>query len=100
HLVDALNAKGPQAIALWHAIARETRFHDVLKPIGEAMVQRASDKELSRETRQSLAFSLIIECLHALNEDREPAIPSHRVQQMLRSVDDEVRVQAANAVQR
>lgn len=39
HLVEVLNANDPQAIALWHAIARETRFHDVLKPIGEAMVR-------------------------------------------------------------
>src|SRR5690606_32121863 len=67
--------------------------------IGEAMAQRAADQKLGRETRQSLAFSLVVECLHALNEGREPAVPYHRVQQMLRSVDDEVRVHAANAVQ-
>lgn len=100
NLVEALNANDQQAIALWHAIARETRFYAVLKPIGEAMAQRASDPALSRETRQSLTFSLVVESLHALNEARAPAIPQHRVQQMLRSVDDEVRVHAAYAVQR
>lgn len=100
HLVEPLNANDPQGLALWHAIAWETQFYKVLKPIGEAMAQRASDVKLSRETRQSLAFSLVVECLHALNEMRDPAVPYHRVLQMLRSVEDEIRVHAAYAVQR
>lgn len=100
NLLAMLNADDPQATALWRAIARETRFHDVLKPIGEAMAFRAADNRLSRDTRQGLTFSLVIECLHALNEKRDPAVPDHKIMQMLRSVDDEVRVHAAHAVQR
>lgn len=100
HLVAPLHADDAQARALWHAIALETRFREVLKSIGEAMAQRASDPRLSRETRQSLAFSLVIDYLHALNDGRSPAVPRHRAQQMLRSVDDETRVHAADAVQR
>jgi hypothetical protein len=40
----------------------------------------------------------VIESLHAFREDREPAVPNSRVQQMLRSLDDEVRAHAAGAV--
>lgn len=49
--------------------------------------------------RGRLVFSLIVEALHALRENREPAVPNARVQQMLRTLDDEVRATAANAVQ-
>ena len=45
-------------------------------------------------------FSLIIECLHAFREQREPAVPYARIQQMIRSLDDEVRAYGAEAVQR
>ena len=55
---------------------------------------------LGRETRRSLVFSLVIECLHAFHEQREPAVPYARIQQMIRSLDDEVRAYGAEAVQR
>ena len=99
-LIEPLLADTPQAITLWRAVARNTRFHEVLAIIGEAMATRAVDVRLGRETRRSLAFSIVIEALHALNSDRPPAVPISKVQQMIRLLDNEVRPHAANAVQR
>lgn len=99
-LIEPLLADTPRAIVLWRAVARRTRFHQVLGILGEAMANRAVDVRLGRETRRSLAFSVVIEVLHALKSDRVPAVPISKVQQMIRSLDDEVRSHAANAVQR
>ena len=100
HLITPLIADDSGAIALWRAIARQTHFCNVLKIIGAPMSGRATDRRLDRETRSSLVFSLIIECLHAFRESREPAVPYSRIQQMIRSLDDEVRAYGAEAVQR
>jgi len=64
------------------------------------MTERAVKHELGRETRQSLVFSLVVDCLWALQEGRDPAVPYPRVQQMIRTLDDEVRAYAANTIQR
>jgi hypothetical protein len=87
------------SLALWRAIARRTRFTETLAIIGDAMAQRACDNGLGRETRGHLAFSVVIESLHAFNEDRTPAIPNGRITQMLRTLEDEMRATAADAVQ-
>lgn len=99
-LITPLTADHAEAIALWRAIARRTHFSDVLKIIGGPMAERAIDRRLGRETRRSLVFSLIVECLHAFREQREPAVPYARIQQMIRSLDDEARAYGAEAVQR
>ncbi len=99
-LITPLMTDNAEALALWRAIARQTRFTDVLEIIGDAMAERAVDLRLGRETRRSLAFSLVIECLHAFREERSPAVPYARIQQMIRSLDDEVRAHAAEAIQR
>lgn len=57
------------------------------------------DRRLGRETRSSLAFSLVVEALHAYREKRDPILPNSRIQQMLRSYDDEVRAHAAGAIE-
>jgi len=93
-----LNDDG-SALALWRAIARRTQFTAVLEIIGGAMTERAVDTRLGRETRGRLVFSLVVEALHALRGGRAPAVPYGRIQQMLRTLDDEVRATAANAVQ-
>jgi len=100
HLVTPLIADTSETMALWRAIARRTRFSDVLMIIGNSMVERATDQRLGRETRCSLVFSLVIECLHAFREQRKPAVPFVSIQQMIRSLDDEVRAYGAQAVQR
>jgi len=100
HLVGPLMADNPEAMVLWRAVARQTRFSGVLTIIGGPMAERATDQRLSRETRSSFVFSLVIECLHAFREQREPAVPCTRIQQMIRSLDDEVRAYGAAAIQR
>jgi hypothetical protein len=100
NLVVPLMAESAEALPLWRAIARQTQFHKVLRIIGGQMAERAVRRELGRETRQSLVFSLVVECLWALHEQREPAVPFPRIQQMIRSLDDEVRAYAADAVHR
>ncbi len=99
HLITPLTSDNSEAIALWRAIARQTHFSNVLKIIGDPMAERASERRLGRKTRRSLVFSLVIECLHAFREQREPAVPYARIQQMIRSLDDEVRAYGAEAIQ-
>jgi hypothetical protein len=99
HLIGALLEDSGDALGLWRALARRTQFVDVLTVIGTAMIARVGDLRLGRETRRSLVFSLAVECLHALNEGRAPTVASARIQQMIRGLDDEMRAQAAGAVQ-
>ena len=100
HLIAALLDDGADAVSLWRALARQTQFVEVLKLVGDAVVSRASDSRLGRETRRSLVFSVVIECLHALFQGREPAVAYASAQQMLRGVDDELRSHAASGLYR
>ena len=100
HLIRPLRVDDAGALALWRAVGRRTQFTDVLKIIGNDMADRTTDSQLGRETRRSLTFSLVIESLHALREGREPAVKQGRVQQMIRSLDDEVRAECAEAITR
>jgi hypothetical protein len=100
HLIAPLRNDNGEALALWRAIARRTHFTKVLQIIGSAMVDRATDLRLGRETRRRLVFSLVVESLHAFRESRDPAVHNSRLQQMLRSIDDEVRASAANDIQK
>ncbi|MEP9386928.1 hypothetical protein [Mesorhizobium sp. KR9-304] len=99
-LVTPLLKDDSEALALWRAIARRTLFTDVLTIIGEALVERATDRRLGRKARQRLVFSLVVESLHAFRENRDPAVANPRIQQMLRTLDDEVRAHAAGSVQK
>ena len=100
YLITPLIEDSTDALALWQAIARQTHFQNVLGIIGNPMTDRAVDNRLDRKTRISLVFSLIVECLHAYHESRDPAVPYARIQQMIRLLDDEVRASGARAIQR
>ncbi len=100
HLMSPLTEPGSENPALWRAVALARQSKETLAIIGEAMADRAADASLGRDTRQALVFSLVVESMHALNEDRNPAVSFDRVQQMLRAVDDEVRAHAAGVVGR
>jgi hypothetical protein len=100
NLISPLMSDTPDAITLWRAIARRIQSSEVLKIIGSAMAERAMDNRLGRETRRSLVFSLVIECLRAFRYQREPAVPYVRIQQVIRSLDDEVRAYGAEAIYR
>lgn len=99
HLIAPLLKHDGSELPLWRAVARRTHFTKVLESIGAVMAERANDRRLGRETRRRLVFSLVIESLHAFREGRQPAVPNQRIQQMLRTLDDEVRASAANAIQ-
>jgi hypothetical protein len=100
NLVAPLTANDAQSLALWRAIARRTQFTKVLEVVGHHFADRATDRRLGRETRGSLLSSLVLESLHAFRERRDPVIANAKVQQTLRTVDDEVRASAAQTVQR
>ncbi|VVM47497.1 hypothetical protein [Pseudomonas fluorescens] len=99
NLISPLLINDDTSVPLWRAVARRTRYSDVLKIIGNEIVVRANDRRLGREARQSLVFSLVIESLHSFREEREPAVSNPKILQMLRNLDDEIRATAANAVQ-
>ena len=101
HLIAPLFADDEASLDLWDAIARWPNYSlDVLKLIGDEMAKRATDKRIRRATRRRLVFSLVVESLHAFHDHREPAVPNPRIQQMLRSLDDEHRATAAGAIKR
>jgi hypothetical protein len=100
NLVKPLVANDAQSLSLWRAIARRTQFSEVLGVIGDQFADRALDRRLGRETRGSLLSSLVLESLHAFREKRPPVITNAKVQQTLRAVDDEVRANAAQTVER
>jgi len=99
-LIAPLSKNDAEARLHWRAVALRTQFRPVLEIIGGEMAERATDRRFSREIRRSLAFSIVIECLHALLQDRKPAVPESRIQQMIRFLDDEVRAYVANAIHR
>ncbi|MGY4506394.1 hypothetical protein ACVWYH_010376 [Bradyrhizobium sp. GM24.11] len=99
NLVAPLLSEEVSSLTLWRAVARATRFKDVLEVIGDAMAQRATDRRLGRQIRGRLAFSVVVEALHAFREQRPPVLPNARISQMIRNLDDEVRATAANSVQ-
>ena len=96
HLVAPLNENNIESLVLWDAVARRTHFTDVLEIIGKAMPDRVVDSRVRRETRGKLAFSLVVESLHAFREGRDPVVSNSTIQQMLRSADDEVRAEVAD----
>lgn len=59
--------------------------------IGDEFLQRVFDDRLGRSSRKSLIFSLILESLNSLYEQRQPVIANDRIQQMIRNLDDESR---------
>lgn len=100
HLIPPLLNDSDDARILWRAVARQRLSFEVLNVIGEAMASRANDPSLGRETRNSFVFRIVIDCLYAFKDQRPPALSHPQVQQMIRSLDDEVRAHAADAVTR
>ena len=99
NLIDPLLRDDASSLILWRAAARDRLYTDTLTIIGDGMASRAVDGRLGRETRTSLVFSLVVETLHALRECREAVVSNLRIQQMLRSIDDGVRAEAADTIQ-
>lgn len=85
---------------LWNAVARRYHFKHVLAVIGNQMTNRAVDPRLSRNVRSTLARSVVLEALHALNENRSPVVSVAATSQMVRSLENEVRARVAGVLQR
>ena len=100
HLIAPLNGDNAESFVLWDAVARRTHFTDVLEIIGDAMCNRVADSRVSRETRQELVISLVVESLRAFRARRDPVVSISKIQQTLRSADDEVRAEAAGIPKR
>lgn len=100
YLIAPLIADNREARILWRAIAQSPHSPEVLKIIGIPMAERATDQRLPRETQGSLVSRIVAECLTAFREEREPAVPKDRIQQMIRALDDEVRAYGAETLKR
>lgn len=100
NLISPLLADSAEARILWRAVARQHLSSEVMAILGKEMSKRAVDSRLGRDTQRSLVFRVTIEYLHALKDQRDPLIVPADIQQMIRSLDDEVRAYAAESVQR
>ena len=98
HLVSALRADDEGGLTLWRAVGYRLRSRQVLGTMGGDMVKRATDARLGRESRSSLARNVVVETLNAFRDGRTPAIPGERVQQMIRSLEGEVRASCARVL--
>ena len=99
-LLAPLQADNQEALILWQAVAIRTLWTASLAQIGDDVLKRVNDIRLPRETRRSLLFSLTVESMHAFRENRQPAVPNVRLQQLLRIVEESLRSSAANSVQK
>ena len=100
NLIAPLFSDEAGRLALWRAVAKADLRQTALSTIGEEVAREAANPDLGHRTRTSLVFSLVVESLFALLDDREPAVDAARVQQVLRLVDDEIRGEAADAIVR
>lgn len=100
HLVTPLTEQGRHALSLWTSVARFTRSRPVIAALGSEIANRATDNRLDRDTRESLAFTLVIDWLWARVTRKPPSLQSSRITQMLRTIDDEVRSRTAGILER
>jgi hypothetical protein len=100
HLILPLKQDDMPSLVLWRAVAKRTQFTDVLELIGSEVCRRATDTRHGEKTRRQFVFNLIIESLHALRENRKPAVGKENVQQMIRTIDPDIRAYAAYAIHR
>ena len=100
HLVTPLRSGGPDQLALWRAASRRPLRTGTLKVIGHDVAMQARNPELGSRVREGLVVSLAAELLNASREGRTPAVSEAEVQQVLRTVDDDIRTRAAQTLVR
>ena len=98
NLIGPLRSGKPGNLALWRAASRRRIGTKTLKIIGPDVAAQANNPELGMDARTNLVFSLVVESLAAFYEKRPSALPDADLQQVLRSADDEVRIQAAETI--
>lgn len=89
-----------ESLILWRAMASRWRFDAVVQLIGDQMVLRVVEPRLGRRIRGTLAESVVLEALHAMNEGRSAHVSSTAVTQMLRAADEGVRATVAGMLSR
>ncbi len=98
-LVAPLLDDSNEALILWRAVARQEFITSALMELlGKPMVQRATDLRLDRETRQYLVFKIVVTCLHYFKDKTTLLIPLASIQQLIRCLEDEMRLEAAKTV--
>ncbi len=95
NLITILSSSEEKPPAFWQALAQNNHFREVLQHIGKVIAEKVLDLTLSRNTRGALLSSLVLESLHSYNDKRIPEVPNITIQQVLRQVDDEIRVKGA-----
>lgn len=100
YLIKPLDSDSTASLALWRSIASTIQSKATLEIIGPQLLQRVTDSRLARESRKMLLASVVVEAIYSYLEKREPAVPYFSVQQAIRSVEDEVRADAASVLQR
>ena len=100
HLLPLLKSDSPATLPLWRAVSRRRIYSDTINLLGEELLTRTTDQRLGRESRKSLVFSIVVQSLHAFLSNKEQPVQLPRLQQLLRSLDDEVRAHAAEAIHR
>lgn len=83
---------------LWREVGRWQQSPEVLARIAPAMVRQATNEQHSLSTRVFFIRSIVVDCLEAFRSNRVPAVAPTDVQQLLRSVHDDLRVAVARIV--
>jgi len=99
-LIEPLLSETERGYRFWTAMAYGQPSTRLLHEVGLTMAKRAADRRLDRHTRGRLAMWTVVESLFALHEQRASEIPEAAVQQMLRTIDDDIRADAADGVYR
>ena len=101
HLVEPLLKADKESQLLWHAVARQGYLLPAtFELLVDGMLDRVIDGRLSREVRQALMSDLVCGCFSAFLWPSATPVPIIRIQQRLRSVDDDLRANAAEAAHR
>ena len=83
---------------LWREVGRWQQSPAVLARIAPAMAKQATNEEHSLLTRVFFIRSIVVDSLEAFRSNHVPAVTQTDLQQLLRSVHDDLRVAAARTV--
>ena len=99
-LIGPLVAGGLESEALWRAAASRSLTGTTLLLLGDHVPKQVANESQGWKARGSLLRSLVVESLTGFVEARPPAVAGAKLQQLLRSVDERLRVLAADVVAR
>ena len=103
HLISPLFDTNLAKWPLWRAVGSiQQPTFELIKAIGgdEIAEQATNAQNVERETRQSFVFWIICGYLDALLNNSSSIVTQICIQQMIRKLDDEVRLHAVNSIER